>query len=125
MVAFALIVCGHSGWNPRSYYFEVARQEAGRGRDITRALLLPHRHYRADATLREHIAMDPAAGIKVEILLIGDLLSKSSVPMLESLDFGIWDEKIVCSAVRSSTSDSPGPSAIISVLDFARPSRQH
>ncbi len=103
------IVSGRGGWNPRSYYFECARQAAGRGREITRAFLLPHRHYRTDPILREHVAMDRAAGINVVVLSIGDLLSKSSVPMLESLDVGIWDDKIVCSAVRSPTSDSPGP----------------
>jgi len=30
-----LVVSGQGKWNPRSYYFEAARQAASRGRDIT------------------------------------------------------------------------------------------
>jgi len=102
------VVSGKQGWNPRTYYFEAARQAAARGRDITRAFLIPHRSHRSDTVLREHIAMDRAAGIKVELLLIGDLLAQSSIPLIESLDFGIWDEAIVCTGVRSSTVDFHG-----------------
>ena len=104
------IVSGRHGWDPRSYYFEAARQAAARGRDITRVFLLPNRHYRSDATLLEHIGMDREAGIKIEVLLVGDLLSSSSVPLLESLDFGVWDDEILCIAVRSSGIDASGPS---------------
>jgi hypothetical protein len=103
-----LVVSGRGKWNPRSYYFEAARQAASRGRDITRLFLLPHRQYRGDTTLREHIAMDSDSGIKTDLLLIGDLLSKSAVPMLQGLDFGIWDDSIICNAVRFSNSDQSG-----------------
>jgi hypothetical protein len=102
------VVSGRQGWNPRSYYFEASRQAAARGRDITRAFLIPHRSHRSDLALREHIAMDLAAGLKVKILLIGDLLAKASIPLIESLDFGIWDDGIMCTAVRSSTLDFHG-----------------
>jgi len=99
------VVSGRRSWNPHSHYFNMARQAAGRGLKITRAFLLPHRHYRSDTTLIEHIQMDRAAGLAVEVLVIGDLLSSSAIPLVESLDFGLWDETVLCTAIRSPHSD--------------------
>jgi hypothetical protein len=93
------VVTGHNSWDPRSYYFQAARAAAQRGRVIERAFLLPHRHCRHDQYLQEHKRLDDAAGIKTRVLYVGELISTFSLPMGESLDLGIWDDSVICTAI--------------------------
>jgi len=104
------VVSGRHGWDPQSYYFEAARLAARKGRAITRAFLLPHRQYMNDDVLRLHWRLDSDAGIEVKFLYVGDLLSELLVAPTSSLDFGIWDEAIVCSAISQGVSGPGGPS---------------
>jgi hypothetical protein len=94
-----LVVTGRRDWDPRSHYFQTVRFAARRGCRIHRAFLLPHRHLRHAPALREHIALDVAAGIQTEVLFVGDLLATLSLPLAESLEFGVWDGVIGCIGV--------------------------
>jgi len=97
-----LVVTGRGDWDPRSHYHEAARFAAKRGCKILRTFLLPHRHCRHDPSLREHLQLDEAAGITTRILHIGDLLSSLTLPLADTLDFGIWDDSVGCIGVGSS-----------------------
>lgn len=94
-----LVVTGRRDWDPRSHYHQAARFAARRGCTIRRAFLLPHRHCRHDPTLQEHIRLDLEAGIDTEIVYVGDLLSRLTLPIAESLEFGIWDDSVTCIGV--------------------------
>jgi hypothetical protein len=96
------VVRGRTAWDPRSHYYQAARFAARRGRRIRRAFLLPHRHYRHDPTLREHVALDKEAAIDTTVLYIGDLLATSALPLTGSLDFAIWDRAIACVGIPAS-----------------------
>ena len=91
-----LVVGGGSKWNPESLYLKSMRKAARAGLAIERAFLLPHRHYRHDATLKQHVALDQQAGIKTRILYVGDLIADQALPSTRSLDFGIWDDYVGC-----------------------------
>jgi len=91
------IVPGKAGWDPESQYYEAIRKQAYKGKNITRLFLLPHRHYLREPRLRRHWELDRAAGIKVKFAITSGLFPLNGVSMLpESLDFGIWDDEIVC-----------------------------
>ncbi len=91
------IVPGKAGWDPESQYYEAVRSQARQGKNITRLFLLPHRHYFGESRLRRHWELDKAAGIKVKFAITSGLPSLSGISLLpESLDFGIWDDEIVC-----------------------------
>ncbi|MBW7941523.1 MAG: class I SAM-dependent methyltransferase [Candidatus Kuenenia stuttgartiensis] len=91
------IVPGKAGWDPEAQYYEAIRKQALKGKNITRLFLLPHRHYLRESRLRKHWELDKAAGINVKFAIISGLLPFNGVSMLpESLDFGIWDDEIVC-----------------------------
>jgi hypothetical protein len=100
------VVTGRNSWDPRSYYFQAVRSAALRGRKIERAFLLPHKHCRHDRTLEEHRRLDEAAGITTHILYVGELISSLSIPDTESLDFGIWDDSVICMAIYGQNSIS-------------------
>jgi len=91
-----LLVGEKSRWNPESFYLKSMRTASRDGLAIERAFLLPHRHYRHDANLKQHAALDQQAGIKTRILYIGDLIVDQALPSTRSLDFGIWDDHIGC-----------------------------
>ena len=93
------VVAGRRDWDPRSYYFEAVRFAARRGCQIHRSFLLPHRHLRHASALRDHIALDAAAGIQTDVLYVGELIATLSLPLAESLEFGIWDSVIGCIGV--------------------------
>ncbi len=105
-----VVVSGRQGWDPQSYYFESARMAARRGCEITRAFLLPHRQYLNDEVLQLHRRLDLDAGIDVKFLYVGDLLSELLVAPTSTLDFGIWDESIVCSVISQEVGAARGPS---------------
>lgn len=94
-----LVVTGRRDWDPRSHYFQAARFAARRGCKIRRAFLLPQRHFRHSQTLRDHIALDNAAGIQTDVLYVGELIATLTLPIAESLEFGIWDDVIGCIGV--------------------------
>lgn len=91
-----LIVTGRKSWDPHSFYFEAARAAARRGCDITRAFLMPHRLYMNDETFQSHWRLDYDAGIKTIFLYVGDFLSTLIVNPSFGLDFGLWDDELVC-----------------------------
>jgi SAM-dependent methyltransferase len=96
-----LVVSGIRTWDPQSYYFEAARIAARRGCDITRAFLLPHKQYMNDEVLQRHWKLDIDAGMKVKFLYVGDLLISTLLTLPSTLDFGFWDEQIVCTSVSN------------------------
>jgi SAM-dependent methyltransferase len=103
------VVSGRRGWDPQSYYFEAARLAARNGRTITRAFLLPHRQYLNEDVLQLHWRLDLEAGIEVKILYVGDMLpGLLSAP--STLDFGIWDDSVVCSAIWQESGGAKGVS---------------
>src|SRR5579871_5295913 len=92
------VVPGRNTWDPHSEYFKAARDAAERGLSITRLFMLPHRHYLRDSTLRLHWELDVAAGIKVDFVVTGTD-SQNSINFTLSpgaMDFGIWDDEIIC-----------------------------
>ena len=90
------IVSGRRVWDPQNYYYESARRAAKRGLKITRAFLLPHKQYLKEELLKYHWKLDQQAGIDVKFLYVGDLLSSMQTTPPFSLDFGIWDDQLVC-----------------------------
>lgn len=103
-----LVVSGRRTWDPRSHYHQAARFAAKRGCQIERAFLLPHRACRHDPTLQEHVRLDVAAGIKIKILFVGHLIDTLTLPLSESLEFGLWDETVGCIAVPGQAGLSAG-----------------
>jgi hypothetical protein len=95
-----LPVTGNRSWNPRSHYYEAARVAARLGRAIKRAFLLPNSYCRRDPSLIEHVSLDTAAGIQTSVLFVGDLLSNLELPSFESLNFGLWDDQVLCVAIN-------------------------
>lgn len=104
------VVSGRRGWDPQAYYFEAARGAARRGCKIVRAFLLPHRQYLKEEVLQLHWRLDADAGIDVKFLYVGDLLPTMLVAPPFGLDFGLWDDKLVCTAVLEQATDDRGPS---------------
>lgn len=94
-----LLVTGSTPWDPKSPYYEACREAARRNCKISRLFLLPHRQCRHDPHLREHIALDQAAGVTTRVLYIGDLLSSFALPIPDSLEIGLWDEQVTCTAL--------------------------
>lgn len=104
------VVSGRHSWDPQSYYFEATRRAAERGCEIMRAFLLPHRQYLKEEVLHEHWRLDTNAGIKVQILYVGDLMSTLVLTPPFGLDFGLWDDQLVCTAVSRHGVYDKGPS---------------
>ena len=94
-----LLVTGNSSWDPQSHYYDSSREAARRGLKITRFFLLPHRNCRHNRQLYEHMALDKAAGIITQVLYIGELLSSFALPIINSLEIGLWDEAVACVAL--------------------------
>lgn len=94
-------------WDPSSIYFAAARNAAKRGLEIERVFLLPHSYSIHEECLRNHVQMDQAAGITVQFAYIGQYLSDMRLPSIASLDFGFWDEEVLCS-VRHASGAVPG-----------------
>jgi len=92
-----LVVSGRPRWNPRAKYYEAARVAARKGRNITRLFLLMNSQYMREKVVREHWLLDSKAGIKVEFAYVGNWLLENPLPK-GTLDFGIWDNDIVCFA---------------------------
>ena len=100
------VVSKKISWNPRDDYFEEIREAARRGLAIQRVFLLPLKIYLRDKTLSEQIELDSQAGIKNTLLYVGP----NSSPDLEAirevgLDFGIWDNKVLCTISSAGTAD--------------------
>lgn len=95
------IVPGRAGWDPESGYHEATRNQARKGKKITRLFLLPHRHYLREPRLRKHWELDTKAGIETLFAIIDE--PTLGLPLLpESLDFGLWDDEIVCWVYKQS-----------------------
>ncbi len=93
------VVSGRAQWNPKSTYFETAREAARKGRKITRLFLLPNRLCLRDPVVREHWELDRRAGIDVQFALVGGWLLEHPIPK-GTLDFGLWDDQIACFVYR-------------------------
>ena len=104
------VVTGRHAWNPRSEYFEAARSAARRSLKIERAFLLPDLHLRHDETLQQHVDLDKEAGIQTLVLDASDLISTLAVPAHASLDYGVWDDEVCCTAVYRTETAASGPS---------------
>jgi SAM-dependent methyltransferase len=102
------VVTGRDIWNPNTHYFQAARFAAKRGRKIERAFLIPHKFCRPDRTLHEHMRLDQEAGIMVGAYYVGEMISNLSLPLAESLDFGIWDNAIGCVGIYQSKGTGSG-----------------
>lgn len=91
------VVPGRLEWNPESEYFAAARDAARRGCSITRLFLLPHRHFMRKQLLHHHWRLDRDAGIRLEFAIIGqDLGDITFLVSPNTLDFGLWDDEVVC-----------------------------
>lgn len=97
------VVPGRSGWDPESPYYEVTRKQARAGKNITRLFLLPHRHYLREPRLRKHWQLDSDAGIKVKFSIVDGMSLAGLLLLPESLDFGIWDDELVCWVYKQSS----------------------
>lgn len=97
------VVTGYEAWNPKSPYFEAMRRASASGKSISRHFLLPHRQFRNNESLREHIELDKRAGILTSVLYVGDLLSSAELISSEGLDLGLWDDCVLCTAARYDT----------------------
>ena len=104
------LVTGRDAWNCRSEFFEAARAAAKRSLKIERAFLLPDRYLRHDQSLWEHLDLDIEAGIHTSVLDVGELVSALALPPHVSLDYGIWDDEVCCSAVYHTETAANGPS---------------
>ncbi|MCB9112238.1 MAG: class I SAM-dependent methyltransferase [Anaerolineales bacterium] len=92
-------------WDPYSAYYEEARNASRRGLRITRLFIVPHPHYLRQESLRIHWELDKEAGIDVKSLILAH-----QPPLLPStLDFGIWDDEIVCWVLRLPDENKPAP----------------
>jgi hypothetical protein len=104
-----LLVTGSSSWNPRSRYYEACREAARSGKAIVRLFLVAHRHCRLMPELRDHVALDKAAGIVTQVHYVGGLLASHELPILDSREIGLWDEEIACVARYDSSAVSIAP----------------
>jgi hypothetical protein len=99
----SFVVGGRTNWNPAHHYYQSVRISASRGAKIHRAFLLPIRTPPHNSTLVDHIRLDKAAGITVSMLYVGDLISSAALPSGPSLEFGIWDDSVVCARSHEPT----------------------
>ncbi len=105
------LVTGRRAWNCRAEYFEAARAAARRGLKIERAFLLPNRYLRHDPSLREHVDLDTESGIRTRVLDVADVVGTLALPSHASLDYGVWDDELVCAAVYRTETAASGPAA--------------
>ncbi len=95
-----IVVSGRRVWDPNNFYFQTTRRSAKQGKKIIRAFLLPHKQYIKEPILKTQWELDKEAGIDVRFLYIGNMLSSMLSAPNFSLDFGVWDEQLVCSTVN-------------------------
>jgi hypothetical protein len=103
------VVSGRQSWDPQNYYFEAARRAAQRGAKVTRAFLLPHKQYLKDDALHAHWSLDTNAGIQVKLLYVGDLLPTLVFTPPFGLDFGLWDDELVCTSMSGQDGSQKTP----------------
>ena len=96
---------GRTRWEPRSVYYEMCRMAARNGARIERDFLLPYRHLKNDPLLQEHLRLDREVGIIANIRYVGDLLTNATLPPLESIEFGIWDDALACTTIYDTRSN--------------------
>jgi hypothetical protein len=94
-------------WNPENQYFIDQREASIKGVHIERALLLPLKHLVNDPIVQRQIELDIEAGIKIRLLYIGNLLKECRLPLLDSLEFSVWDNKILISKFYSEENHTP------------------
>lgn len=101
-----LVFTGRNRLDPDNLYFEQVRDASKRGLKIERLYLLPHYLYTKNEQLRRLWDLDKQSGIKVTMIYVGDLLPVLNLPSSNGLDFGIWDDRIVCTNILSSQSQN-------------------
>jgi hypothetical protein len=99
----SFVVGGRTNFDPSHHCYQAARNAASRGAKIHKAFLVPIRAALHNCALVEHIRLDRAAGITVSILYVGHLISSGAMPAGPSLEFGIWDDSIVCAINQKPT----------------------
>ena len=90
------VFTGRNRVSPDNYYFEEIRDAAKSGLQIERLYLLPHYLYVKDQQLMQLWEKDTQAGIKTKMIYVGDLLPVMELSRSVGLDFGIWDDQILC-----------------------------
>ncbi len=90
---------GRTPWEPRGVYYEMCRLAARNGARIERDFLLPYRHLKNDPLLQEHLQLDRDAGISANVRFVGDLLANATLPPLDSIEFGVWDDTLACKSI--------------------------
>ncbi|MCL4550131.1 MAG: class I SAM-dependent methyltransferase [Bacteroidetes bacterium] len=101
-----LPVPGKPDWNPNNDVFQLERNLALNGINITRAYLFPIRHLLYDPIVQKHIGLDKESGIEVHLLYIGNLLKENRLPHIDSLDIGIWDDEVITKKLVSNSDHS-------------------
>jgi len=94
-------------WNPENQYFSDQREASKRGVQIERALLLPLKHLANDPIVQKQLELDINAGIKIRLLYIGNLLKECRLPFIDSLEYSVWDNKILASKFYSEENHTP------------------
>jgi predicted alpha/beta hydrolase family esterase len=103
---FAVLPSNSADWDPDGDYFKAGRRSAENGFEITRVIVVKEHNDLERAVLKEQIAKDRKAGIRV--LFIDWDQIKAQVPVD---DFGIWDDEYVCTITR----DNRGNQLLVSI----------
>jgi predicted alpha/beta hydrolase family esterase len=103
---FAVLPSNSADWDPDGDYFMAGRRSAENGFEITRVIAVKEHKDLERAVLKEQIAKDRKAGIRV--LFIDWDQIKSQIPVD---DFGIWDDEYVCTIAR----DGRGNQLLVSI----------
>ncbi len=102
-----LPVPGRPSWNPESQFYTQQREAAKRGIKIERLFLLPFWHLTNDPTVLKQTKLDQDAGITVHHLYIGNLLKEGRLPFTDSLEFSIWDDKLILTRYFAEENHTP------------------
>ncbi len=94
------VVSGRGEWSPTDPYFERVRDLARRGKKIERIFLLPQRVLIRDERVLELWKLDRDAGVKTTFVLVDNALTLPIIQSAETLDYGIWDDSVVCFVQR-------------------------
>jgi len=103
------VVSGQQQWDPADPYYERVRELAQKGVKIQRLFLLPQRVMLRDELVISQWRLDTEAGIDTTFLLVNSALALPSIEGVPTLDYGIWDDSLVCFVCHASRAD-PGQS---------------
>lgn len=102
------VVSARSRWNPTEPYYERVRDLARKGVRIQRLFLLPHRLMLRDEQVQTQWTLDKAAGVDTTFVLVDGALRDSAIQSIQSLDYGLWDDELVCFVHRPSYAGALG-----------------